>query len=120
LEKESFVRFFASKMGQNPTDAVFRQAVLGIVQTDERRAVFQFGGKSLKLREVREKFGLRSTYFTVEDAGAEVVLRGRGFGHGVGLSQEGAFRMARLGYSVEEILRHYYPGTVLTSTVLGR
>lgn len=120
LDKESFVRFFASKMGQNPTDAAFRQAVLGIVQTDERRAVFSYGGKSLKLREVREKFGLRSTYFTVEDAGAEVILRGRGFGHGVGLSQEGAFRMARLGYSVEEILRHYYPGTSLTTAAVGR
>jgi lipid-A-disaccharide synthase len=120
VDKEAFVRFFATKMGQNPGDAPFRQAVLGIVQADERRALFQYGGKTLKLREVREKFGLRSTYFTVEDAGAEVVLRGKGFGHGVGLSQEGAFRMARLGYSVEEILRHYYPGTVLTSTVLGR
>jgi lipid-A-disaccharide synthase len=120
VDKESFVRFFATKMGQNPGDASFRQAVLGIVQADERRALFQYGGKTLKLREVREKFGLRSTYFTVEDAEAEVVLRGKGFGHGVGLSQEGAFRMARMGYSVEEILRHYYPGTVLTSTVLGR
>ncbi len=107
-------------MGQNPSDESFRRAVLGCVQADERRALFVYGGKTLKLREVREKFGLRSTYFTVEDAGAEVVLRGKGFGHGVGLSQEGAFRMARLGYSVQEILRHYYPGTVLTSTALGQ
>ena len=113
LDKEAFVRFFAQKMGQNSTDAAFRQAVLSIAQGSQRSALFVYGGKTLKLREVREKFGLRSTYFTVEDAGSEVVLRGKGFGHGVGLSQEGAYRMARLGYRTADILAHYYPGTRL-------
>ncbi len=113
LDKEAFVRFFAQKMGQSSTDAAFRQAILSIVQGSQRSALFVYGGKTLKLREVREKFGLRSTYFTVEDAGSEVVLRGKGFGHGVGLSQEGAYRMARLGYRTADILAHYYPGTRL-------
>jgi stage II sporulation protein D len=113
LDKEAFVRFFAQKMGQSSTDAAFRQAVLSLAQGSQRSALFVYGGKTLKLREVREKFGLRSTYFTVEDAGIEVVLRGKGFGHGVGLSQEGAYRMARLGYRTADILAHYYPGTRL-------
>lgn len=113
LDKEWFIRFFAQKMGQSSTDAAFRQAVLSIAQGSQRSALFVYGGKTLKLREVREKFGLRSTYFTVEDAGSEVVLRGKGFGHGVGLSQEGAYRMARLGYRTADILAHYYPGTRL-------
>lgn len=113
LDKETFIRFFALKMGQSSTDAAFRQAVLSIAQGSQRSALFVYGGKTLKLREVREKFGLRSTYFSVEDAGNEVVLRGKGFGHGVGLSQEGAYRMARLGYKTADILAHYYPGTRL-------
>ena len=37
-----------------------------------------------------------------------VVFKGRGFGHGVGLSQEGAMNMAERGYSFTEILHYYY------------
>ena len=36
------------------------------------------------------------------------LLKGGGFGHGVGLSQSGAIEMAELGFSYEEILNHYY------------
>ncbi len=41
-------------------------------------------------------------------AGGEVVIRGKGYGHGVGMSQWGARAMAVNGDSYEEILRHYY------------
>ena len=36
------------------------------------------------------------------------LFRGGGFGHGVGLSQSGAIEMAKLGFSYEQILNHYY------------
>jgi stage II sporulation protein D len=42
-----------------------------------------------------------------------VTFRGRGWGHGVGLCQVGAFGMARRGASYREILAHYYTGVVL-------
>ena len=60
---------------------------------------------------------LKSSYFSlgvVRDGQgeiSEVILHGRGFGHGVGMCQWGALRMAELGFTYEEILRHYYPGT---------
>jgi len=41
------------------------------------------------------------------------VFTGRGWGHGVGLSQWGAMAMAREGWTAERILAHYYPGTVI-------
>ena len=41
-------------------------------------------------------------------------MSGRGFGHGVGMSQEGARRMAEEGFGFEEILSFYYPGTALS------
>jgi len=37
-----------------------------------------------------------------------VLLKGKGYGHGVGLSQEGAIEMVKRGYSCLEILRFYY------------
>src|SRR6266705_1627342 len=44
-------------------------------------------------------------------AGTVFLLDGRGWGHGVGMSQWGAEGYARHGYSYREILAHYYPHT---------
>lgn len=62
----------------------------------------------IPLRQVRKDFKLRSTYFNIRLDGELVMLEGRGFGHGVGLSQEGAMNMANLGYSYTDILHFYY------------
>ncbi|UCF04483.1 MAG: SpoIID/LytB domain-containing protein [bacterium] len=61
---------------------------------------------------------LKSTLFkmSVKRARGKVVsvnLVGGGNGHGVGMCQAGAVRMAEFGYSAEEILGHYYPGIVI-------
>jgi stage II sporulation protein D len=42
-----------------------------------------------------------------------LLVEGRGFGHGVGMSQWGAFALAQQGRSYEQILRHYYRGVAL-------
>jgi stage II sporulation protein D len=53
-------------------------------------------------------------------AGAKpYVIHGRGYGHGVGMSQWGAFGFAKHGRTYDWILRHYYSGTTL-GTVPGR
>jgi stage II sporulation protein D len=70
----------------------------------------QFG---IPLRDLREEFRLKSTYFSVKLIENNVVLTGKGFGHGVGLCQEGAMQMAKLGFTSEEILNFYYPNTTL-------
>lgn len=44
---------------------------------------------------------------------AGLVAIGRGFGHGVGMSQWGAYGMARRGEGFEGILRHFYRGAVV-------
>ncbi|MBM5815496.1 MAG: SpoIID/LytB domain-containing protein [Cyanobacteria bacterium K_Offshore_surface_m2_239] len=44
-----------------------------------------------------------------------LVVEGRGYGHGVGMSQWGAYALALRGKSHEDILRHYYRGAVLRS-----
>lgn len=41
---------------------------------------------------------------------SEMIIEGKGFGHGVGMSQYGAKKMAELGYDFEEILKYYYTG----------
>ncbi|KGF85722.1 SpoIID/LytB domain-containing protein [Prochlorococcus marinus] len=50
-----------------------------------------------------------SNLFTINKLSDDLwLLRGGGFGHGVGLSQSGAIEMAKLGFSYKEILNHYY------------
>jgi len=51
-----------------------------------------------------------STLFEIERTSDGFLVRGRGFGHGVGLCQVGAIARARSGESVTAILAHYYPG----------
>ena len=46
----------------------------------------------------------------------KLVVTGHGWGHGVGMSQWGAYGYARHGWSYERILAHYYPGTQLAQT----
>ncbi|HKQ78567.1 MAG TPA: SpoIID/LytB domain-containing protein [Blastocatellia bacterium] len=58
---------------------------------------------------------IKSSRFVVTRAGNNFVFRGGGFGHGLGLCQEGAHVAARRGMSHRQILNHYFPGTRLTS-----
>lgn len=66
--------------------------------------------ESMRMKDMRNHFGLNSAFFDVATKGNTVYLSGRGFGHGVGLSQEGAMKMAQLGMRYNEILLHYYRG----------
>lgn len=56
---------------------------------------------------------LPSSLFVCSAEGNEVVIRGAGSGHGVGLCQAGAIAQAQAGRGREEILRFYYPGATL-------
>ncbi len=48
-----------------------------------------------------------------------LVIDGAGDGHGVGMSQEGAYGLAQHGASYQAILAHYYTGTALSSAPAG-
>jgi stage II sporulation protein D len=56
---------------------------------------------------------LKSTRFDMVSKNGFVIFKGTGYGHGVGMSQWGAHRMAQAGYSCEAILAHYYTGVSL-------
>ena len=62
-----------------------------------------------------EGHAVRDEVADVDDTAPTPVLRGGGWGHGVGMSQYGAYAMARDGADVEEILNFYYEGTHLTA-----
>src|SRR5688500_16695103 len=49
------------------------------------------------------------------DGAVRHVIRGAGFGHGIGMSQYGAYGFALKGYDYQRIMAHYYKGTQLDS-----
>mgnify|MGYP001182409078 CR=1 FL=1 len=71
-------------------------------------------GKTIASEEIRLKFGLRSAYFTLAPAGDSIIVSGRGYGHGVGMCQDGAKHMAERKHTYPRILAFYYPGTIIT------
>ena len=78
------------------------------IATDRSRLV-------LRGFDLRQALELPELIFTVSkaaapDGSAEFVFVGRGWGHGVGLCQNGAYGMALAGAKYDQILRHYYSG----------
>lgn len=56
---------------------------------------------------------LPSAFFVMEKGKGEITFKGGGYGHGVGMSQNGVKAMTDEGKSYEEIIKHYYTGTEL-------
>lgn len=85
------------------------------------------GSREMTGDQIRQALNLRSTYFsiTTPDLGttastrsiastpASFQVNGRGFGHGLGMSQYGAYALARQGTNYQQILAHYYQRTQL-------
>ena len=67
-------------------------------------------GKELAIRRALSGSHLKSSDFEAVFDGDTVLLKGRGWGHGVGLCQIGAAVMAAEGFTYKEILNHYYKG----------
>lgn len=107
METEKWLGYLKRKYNYPIEDTIYRDFVVDYCPTSRYRCLTPFNDKML-LKTIRHDWGLRSTYFTIREEGEYVYFEGRGFGHGVGLSQEGAMRMAELGYPYNKILRYYY------------
>lgn len=70
-------------------------------------------GKELAIRKLLSKSCLYSSWMDIEKTPEGFTFRGHGWGHGVGLCQIGAAVMAEKGFTYEQILAFYYPGTTL-------
>jgi len=70
----------------------------------------KINGKELTGSYICSKLNLKSTYFEIIKEGTKIIIKNKGYGHGVGMSQYGANGMAKEGYNVIQILKHYYTG----------
>ena len=75
---------------------------------------YQCGSFKIPLRTMRSVLNLRSTFFSVIADSDSVLLKGKGYGHGVGLCQEGAMTMADKGFNFQQIIEFYYFGVKIS------
>jgi stage II sporulation protein D len=81
---------------------------------ESRLTDYKTGALKIPLRTIRMDLNLRSTFFSVYAVGDSIILKGRGYGHGVGLCQEGAMEMAARGFNYIQIIDFYYSGVVIS------
>lgn len=100
--------------GHTPSGRVATMAVV----TDRGRYVLRGNDIRFVMRRPGGEI-LNSTYFSIDTEHdrsggiARITLRGRGYGHGIGMCQWGAIGRARAGEDFRAILRTYYPGTTV-------
>ncbi len=88
--------------GLQPEKMTPRGRVITMKVTGDR------GTTTVSGQDLRNALDLRSTLFRVATDGDNLRIKGRGFGHGLGLSQWGAYYLAQQGVNYHQILAHYY------------
>ena len=110
LTEDKWLNYFSSKHKIDTKNDSIRNELLTFSQSTRKKRIC-----GIPLTRIRNDFQLRSTFFSVlyDSTSHRITLSGHGFGHGVGLSQEGTIRMVNLGISYDSIIRHYYSGALI-------
>lgn len=96
---------YTSEKGVSTSDALPKS-----YQQKSRKAYLEVGKVAIPLRTIRKDLALRSTYFSYKQVGDSIIFTGKGYGHGVGVCQDGASAMARMNMSCNQIIAFYYKG----------
>lgn len=110
--KAAFLVRYPEAVLENDSDSWFENFVRASSGTI---LSIEVGGVTVDGMSVRFMCGLKSANFTVTQGSDRLLFESRGYGHGVGMSQNGAKVLALKGYNYREILAFYYSGTELVS-----
>ena len=105
-----WILYCSNKLNENKTDSNFIKTVSFFNQDSIRVNQLNFRSTYLPLKSIRSDWQLKSTFFSFHKLNDSLIFIGKGYGHGVGLCQEGAMRQARLNYSYRDIIHFYYYG----------
>ncbi|RMG80017.1 MAG: hypothetical protein D6707_07095, partial [Bacteroidetes bacterium] len=108
IPKKQWLEYYEKYFNRNLEKDTLYQYCLTDHCQEERGYVLNYLDSSTVLTKIRKDWNLRSTFFTIQEKNDTIYIYGNGFGHGVGLCQEGAMKMAELGYTYDEILHYYY------------
>lgn len=92
-----------------PVDNEYARDLALNFKQDERKIFLEASNVKVPLKFVRQDLQLKSTFFSIKPLDKDSILfMGKGYGHGLGMCQEGAMRMSKQGYTYEQILHFYY------------
>ncbi len=114
MTQQQWAKYLSNLGVDKSLDSVVNEEVV-YYSPANRQFSFYFPGKSVKTTQMRNDLKLKSAYFKVECRNDSVYLQGKGYGHGVGLCQEGAIQMAKQGYAYNQIIRYYFTGVFLVN-----
>lgn len=106
--KSDWLSYLKIKHNFPVDNAAEKEAALNFTQ-DTRKIFLECNNSKVPLKNVRLDLQLKSTFFSISELNQDTILfKGRGYGHGLGMCQEGAMRMVKLGYSYTDVLNFYY------------
>jgi stage II sporulation protein D len=107
MPTEDWLTYLKLKHHYPVDDSLAKSAAINFKQWS-RKVNLEYASYKVPLKSVRTDLQLKSTFFSIEPKGDSVLFRGKGFGHGIGMCQEGAMRMTKLGYDYKKVLDFYY------------
>ncbi len=91
------------------TDKPEAKAAAVNFKQEHRKVYLECSNTRIPLKNIRLDLQLKSTFFSISEINTDsIIFRGKGYGHGLGMCQEGAMRMSKSGYKYLDILNFYY------------
>ena len=106
IHLDDWLNYFSDKF-HYPIQHLPMRNILLTNRIDERTDI-ELDTFKIRAKDIRNDWQLPSAYFDISLKTDSIHLEGYGFGHGVGLCQEGAMKMSQQGYTFHEILRFYF------------
>lgn len=114
MHKDKWNKYLSSYGIHHNQDSLINGEKYYVCPSGRQESVCFPDGK-IKAAQIRNDFHFRSAFFIVKAKNDSVYIYGKGYGHGVGLCQEGAMVMAKKGYSYQEIIDFYYKDIIILS-----
>jgi stage II sporulation protein D len=107
IARNDWLSYLETKHKYPVNDSTACYKALHMTQYD-REKEYVYGNIHIPFKTIRSDWQLKSAYFSIVEQKDSILISGRGYGHGVGLCQEGGIRMAKLGYTYAYIISYYY------------
>jgi len=114
IKKQDFLNYLERTFKFPVQDSNMVEKAINFSQENGRRVYF-LDMPHIHLKIIRADLKLKSTFFSIYPDGDLLIFKGRGFGHGVGLCQEGAMHMIDEGYCYDDIIKFYYTNVYIVS-----
>lgn len=113
FSKEEFKNLIVSKIPNYTADS---KIVIKDYTESGRVRNLEIAGTNIEATALRSLIGIKSTNFKLMESGDSIIFNTIGYGHGVGMSQDGANKMAKDGANYVDIIKHYYSGVTISKT----